>query len=219
MLVTLCSGASYFQTAPSTPSPGLNEAQRIVEEMRGMSMSAEAIGKPTSREEQRRQIIKRLHGLGASQTVIALSAALRDPDIQMRQNAALALIELGGGYSRDVTPPLDIRAALTALMDATADEDSGVRAWSAHAIAEMGPAATPAIPALVRLLRDSEEGPRNTACIALGRIGPAAAEALPALRHALNDPSSDVRGFARRAIDRIEGKSTPWIRTHARVAQ
>ena len=70
-----------------------------------MSMSAEAIGKPTSREEQRRQIIKRLHGLGASQTVIALSAALRDPDIQMRQNAALALIELGGGYSRDVTPP------------------------------------------------------------------------------------------------------------------
>ena len=140
--------------------------------------------------------------------MIALSAALRDPDVQMRQNVALALIELGGGYSLHAKPPLDIRAALTALIDATADEDSDVRGWAAHAIAEMGPAATPAIPALVRLLGDSEEGPRTTACIALGRIGPAAAEALPALRHALNDPSSDVRGFARRAIDRIEGKST-----------
>ena len=37
------------------------------------------------------------------------------------------------------------------LIESTKDPDSHVRAWAAHAIAEMGPAGEPAIPALLTL--------------------------------------------------------------------
>jgi len=121
----------------------------------------------------------------------------------MRRNAALALINLGGGYLAEARPRLDIRGVTPALIRATEDADAGVRAWAAHALAEMGPGAEPAIPALIRLLSDQEEGPRNTGCLALGKIGPAAKEALPALREALHDPGKDVRGFAQQAIEKI----------------
>jgi HEAT repeat protein len=81
-----------------------------------------------------------------------------------------------------------------------------VRAWAAHALAEIGPDAKDAVPALIKLLKDSDEGPRNDSCMALGDIGPVAIDALPALRNALNDPSKDVRQFAQRAIDKIQNK-------------
>jgi hypothetical protein len=188
------------QTFPATA-----QAQRAVERMRGTSMTLQGGGKPTDRELTRREITRQLHDLGPA-AIAALVQALRDPDVQMRRNAALALINLGGGYSPEAKPPLDTRAALPSLIDATRDADADVRGWSAHAIAEIGAAAQPAIPALLELLHDPEVGPRNTSCMALGRIGPAAREALPALRDALNDPSSDVRRFAQIAIGRIEGR-------------
>lgn len=188
------------QTFPSTA-----DAQRAVERMRGMSMTLQGTGKPTDRELKRREVTRQLHDLGPA-AIAALVQVLRDPDVQMRRNAALALINLGGGYSAEAKPPLDTRAALPGLIDATRDADTDVRGWSAHAIAEIGAAAQPAIPALLELLHDPEVGPRNTSCMALGRIGPAASEALPALRDALNDPNSDVRRFAQIAIQRIEGR-------------
>ena len=123
----------------------------------------------------------------------------------MRRNAALALINLGGGYSPEAKPPLDTRAALRSLIDATRDADADARGWSGMPLRKRR-AAEPAIPALLELLHDPEVGPRNTSCMAFGRIGPAAREALPALRDALNDPSSDVRRFAQIAIGRIEGR-------------
>jgi hypothetical protein len=179
------------------------KADRAVESMRGMSMILQPGGKPTDRELRRSAITQQLHDLGAP-AILALTRALRDSDVQMRQNAALVLIYLGGGHGPEAQPALDTRAALPSLINATRDPDGDVRGWAARAIAEMGPAAEPAIPALVTLLRDPQEGPRNTSCIALRRIGPAASPALPALREALKDPSVVVRGFARRAIERIE---------------
>lgn len=120
-------------------------------------------------------------------------------------HAELVLIELGGAYSHFMDPKhkVNIRVAIPALIIATQDSDTAVRAWAAHALAELGPDAKEAVPVLLRLLKDREEGPRNTSCIALGRIGPAAKEALPALRETLNDPSEDVRRFAQQAIENI----------------
>ena len=200
-IIGVCSAlmlsASFAQTSP--------EAKHVVEQMRGMSMTIQGAGRMTEREAKRRAITKQLHDLGPA-AIFALARVLHDSDVQMRQNAALVLSNLGGGYEEETKPSLDTRAALPALIDALTDDDRDVRAWAAGAIGWMGQASEPAIPAFVKLLRDPYEGARNNACIALGRIGPAASEALPVLREALNDPSRDVRGFAAVAIQRIEGK-------------
>jgi HEAT repeat protein len=156
-------------------------------------------------EQRRSEITASLRGLG-DEAIGALARALGDVDVQMRRNAALVLIDLGGGYSAEAQTKVNTLSALSALIQATRDSDRDVRGWAAHAIAEIGPRAQPAVPALVTLLRDTEEGPRDTACIALGNIGPGAAEALPALQLALTDPRPNVRGFAQRAIDRIQAK-------------
>lgn len=185
------------------------EAERLVEQMRGFSMqpgaSPRSDGTTDPRELRRQEITEQLRDLG-KQAVPALVHALADPHVQMRRNAELVLIELGGAYchSMDQKLKVDIREAVPSLIVATEDTDSTVRAWAAHAIAEVGPDAWEAIPVLIKLLKDPEEGPRNTGCIALGRIGPAAKEALPALREALNDPSKDVRSFAQQAIENIQ---------------
>ena len=181
------------------------EAARVVELMRGISMQSpggsRSDGKPDPREERREDIKNRLRALG-EKGVLALAKTLEDPDVLMRRNAELVLIYLAGGY--DGKPKVDIKAALPALLKATEDGDADVRAWAAHAIGEIGPAAKEAVPALVKLLEGKDEGPRNTSCMALGAIGPAAKDALPALRKSLKDPSKDVRQFAAAAIERIE---------------
>lgn len=188
---------------PSSNSKVQTEAEQIIERMRGHSMLLPAAPRSDLRidptEQRRRAITKELRRLGGP-AVTALARALKDVEVQMRQNAALMLINVGGGYSIEAQPKLDIRAAMPVLIKATEDVDPNVRAWAAHALAEIGPDAKVALPALLKLLKDREEGPRNTGCMALGRIGPAAKSALPALREALNDPSKDVRRFAQQAI-------------------
>ena len=205
----LLSVASGGQEPPRPVAPPTEaEASQVVERMRGFSMrlsaAAPSDGRPDAAQLRRKEIIKSLRRLGAG-ALPALTRALSDPEVQMRRNAALALVYLGGGHLAEARPRLDINGAMPGLIRATEDEDADVRAWAAHALAEMGPGAAPAVRALIRLLSDKEEGARNTSCLALGRIGPAAEAALPALREALHDPSSDVRGFARQAIESIAG--------------
>lgn len=192
--------------APPRLAAAPPDASQVVEQMRGFSMQLSpgvpSDGKVAPEQRRRKEIIKSLRRLG-DRALPALSRALSDADVQMRRNAALALINLGGGYVAEAQPRLDIRGAMPALIRATEDADADVRAWAAHALAEMGSGAASAIPALIRLLSDKEEGPRNTSCLALGKIGPAARVALPALREALHDPSGDVRRFAQQAIEKI----------------
>ncbi len=182
-----------------------DEAKQIVEQMRGISMQLapgpRSDGKPDPKEERKQEIIDQLRQLGGK-AVPALVLALGDSDVQMRRNAELVMIHLAGPY--DSKPRIDIKEALPALLKATEDPDADVRAWAAHAIAEIGPGAKEAIPALIKLLQGQSEGGRNTSCMALGAIGPEAKDALPALRKALDDPSKDVRQFAQAAIKRIE---------------
>jgi HEAT repeat protein len=98
---------------------------------------------------------------------------------------------------------LDVREALPGLMQALADRDSYVRAWSAQVIGEIGSEAVNAVPALIQLLDNADDASRNSACIALGKIGAAAKDALPFLVKALNDASPYVPVCAEQAIANI----------------
>jgi HEAT repeat protein len=154
-------------------------------------------------ERRRRELYDQLRQLG-KEGVEALSRGLRDKDVQLRKNVALAFGALAGGWFDPSWPKLDIRAGLPALITALQDSDGSVRAWSAQAIGDIGPGAARAVPALVMLLSSTDEGDRISACIGLRGIGPGAQEALPALRTSLADPSRDVRRFAELAIKSIQ---------------
>jgi HEAT repeat protein len=154
-------------------------------------------------EQRRRELYEQLRQFG-NEGVEALSRGLRDKDVQLRKNVALAFGLLAGGWFDVSWPKLDIRSALPALIAALQDSDGNVKGWSAQAIGEIGSDAVQAVPALVTLLASADEGSRNSACIGLRGIGPPAKEALPALRKSLTDPSADVRRFAELAINSIQ---------------
>jgi HEAT repeat protein len=159
-------------------------------------------------ETRRQQVYDELHALGPA-SVPALAHALRDPDPEMRRDVAVALDVVGGGWWQfpDGGAKLDLRPALPALLTALQDSDSGVRAWAARDISDMGAAAATAIPRLRAMLQSSDAESRGAACDALGAIGFPARDSLPELQRALNDSSPAVRQAARDAITRIDRDS------------
>jgi HEAT repeat protein len=156
-------------------------------------------------ESRRQKVYDELHALGPA-SVSALARALRDPDAEMRRDVAVALDVIGGGWWHfpDGDAKLDLRPALPALLATLGDSDSGVRAWAAQDISDMGAAAATAVPHLRAMLHSTDAGSRSTACSALGRIGSPARGALPQLRTALSDSSPEVRQAARDAIASID---------------
>jgi HEAT repeat protein len=158
---------------------------------------------PPPAEVKRRRIYDQLRAY-SSAAVPALARGLESPDVSIRSNSALALEVLSERWPRDQTP-IDIRAALPALVVALDDPDSMTAGRAAQAIGNMGAYGRPAVPGLVKMLKSTDEGLRNSACIGLRGIGPAAKDALPALEQALSDPSDDVRRFAQLAITSIHG--------------
>jgi HEAT repeat protein len=155
-------------------------------------------------EARRQQVYDELHALGPA-SVPALARALRDPDPEMRGDVAVALDVVGGGWWHfpDGGPKLDLRPALPALLAALQDSDTGVSAWVAQDISDIGPGAAIAVPRLRAMLHSSDPQSRGAACNALGAIGSAARPALPDLRRALADSSPEVRQSARDAITSI----------------
>jgi HEAT repeat protein len=215
MLSALVSGAMTLLALTGTvamgPPAGLSssvqdQAERVVQQLRQLPTPLPATGRSDGSidpvEQRRRELYSELRQLGPD-ALPALARGLKDPDIQLRRNVALALNVLAGNWYNRSKERMDIRAALPALIAALQDADGSVRAWSAQAIGEIGPDATQAVAALVMLLGNADEGSRNSACIALYGIGPAAKAALPALEKALTDPSADVRRFAQRAVEKI----------------
>jgi HEAT repeat protein len=156
-------------------------------------------------ESKRQRVYDELHSLGAP-SVPALARALRDPDPEMRRDAAVALDVIAGGWWHfaDGGSKLDMRPALPALLMALKDADPGVRAWAAQDISDIGEGAATAVPLLRAMVHSPDPGSRGSACIALGGIGPAARGALPDLRQALSDSSPEVRQSARAAIGSID---------------
>jgi hypothetical protein len=184
-------------------------AERIVGSVWNFSMSRAGVapghGRLSPEELLTKAIMKELHDLGRD-VLPALILGLQDPAVQLRQNAAFVLLSLGGGFSGETLPKIDIRETLPTLIAMLDDSDGLVRAWSAQAIGQIGPDAAAAVSALMTLLANADEGSRISGCIALRQIGPAASPALPALQRALNDSSADVRRFAQLAIDVIQKK-------------
>jgi HEAT repeat protein len=187
--------------------PVQSQADALVQQLRSLPTplpaSAPSHGSVPPEERRRHELYAQIGRLG-EEGVLALSRGLRDSDVQLRKNVALAFNVLAGDWFDRSWPKLDIKKGLPALVAALQDSDASVRAWSAQAIGEIGPDAAQAVPALVTLLSNADEGSRNSACIALRGIGPAAKEALPALRNSLADPSKDVRLFAALAIQSIQ---------------
>jgi HEAT repeat protein len=77
---------------------------------------------------------------------------------------------------------------LPVLISRLEDTEPVVRSQAAVALASMGAAAEPAVPALIKSLRAKNIG----AALALERVGPAAKNAVPALRDALADTTTAI---------------------------
>jgi HEAT repeat protein len=89
------------------------------------------------------------------------------------------------------------------LIDELKDEDFVVRKIAAWSLGDLGPEASPAVPALIEALKDSDRFVRRAAAWTLGRIGPAAAPAVPALTEALHDQDRAARFKVAEALGRI----------------
>jgi hypothetical protein len=120
-------------------------------------------------ELQRQEITRRLRALD-KEAIPLLIVALKDPDAQMRRNAAFLLMDFAAGVTVEARPKLDIQPALPELIAALEDIDDLVRSWSAQAIGDAGPSAAIALPALRRALTDPNEDVRRFARISIDKI-------------------------------------------------
>jgi HEAT repeat protein len=123
--------------------------------------------------------------------ITALVGALKDPDRDVRRNAAHALS--GFENARIVEP-------MTSLLK---DEDVQLRKHAANALARLGDER--AVPALITALKDADPEVRVHAARALGQVGDA--RAVDPLTAALKDENVNVRRTAIRALGAIaDGK-------------
>jgi uncharacterized sulfatase len=102
------------------------------------------------------------------------------------------------------------RAALPALVELLADEDSAVRYWGAVGLRALGEDGRDAIGSLRAALEDSSPSVRLAAADALWRLG-RDAEALPVLGAGLEDESEHVRLHAAIVLDEMDGKARPLL--------
>ena len=101
-------------------------------------------------------------------------------------------------------PTVALPSSVSGLAEALSDPREGVRFGAAQALADMGPAAAPAVPALIRALSDSSQDVRDGAAVALGEIGPAASSAVPSLVRVMrSDFYLDARWSAALALGKI----------------
>lgn len=177
----------------------------LVQQLKDIRPRMPAGGPPTEPEILRRRIYEELLDWGTA-SVPALTAALQDPDVRLRQHAALALGILGGGwYPFECGPAkIDIEQALPDLVRALNDGDAQVRAWSTQAIGGLGETGETAVPRLIQLLESGDLSARYSAVRALELIGPPAISALPTLERLLSDPDDDIRRATARAVERIQ---------------
>jgi HEAT repeat protein len=151
-----------------------------------------SLGKPGLDGETRKAVVTTLVKLVDAkdkEAIDALSRVLRDPDPEVRINAALALGNIGGG---------EAAVAVAVLREALKQSDAAIRSQAAAALKNIGPQAAPAVPDLVASLNDKNEQVRILSAVALGSIGKDAASAVPDLVHVLKKKNEQfqVRAFA-----------------------
>jgi hypothetical protein len=177
----------------------------------------------------RRRAVEALGNLGpevAPEAIQPLLLAMKDPRDAVREQAVLAVGKYGEA-GKAALPALREAAmsdassvrpeAALSIWRLTKEANSvlpllrkllkdGDLPWeAAEVLAEMGPAAEPAVPDLILAL-DEDETMQIYAAEALGKIGPGARSALPALQKLLDHKEEGVRKTAQRAIAAIEAK-------------
>jgi HEAT repeat protein/beta-lactamase regulating signal transducer with metallopeptidase domain len=149
---------------------------------------SESQGQPKTKEQEEAE----------GRLIVALSAALDDPDAAVRMSSAQALGSL--------SDPRAVEALLDALRT---DRDAGVRKMAAWALGEIeSPAAVGGLSQAAR--SDESVDVREMAVWALGEIE--SPEAVPALGAALRDSGVEVRRMAVWALGEIESpESVEWL--------
>ncbi|HLY07741.1 MAG TPA: HEAT repeat domain-containing protein [Planctomycetota bacterium] len=163
-------------------------------------------------------------GVAGPEDVPKLQAALQDPSVDRRREAAENLGRIGRAAkgavpalaqaSHDPDPQVRVSAARSVglleperdgvrpvLEEALKDAAPAVRRAAAEALGDLGPPARPSVPALAALLEDSDLAVRWGAAEALGRLGGDAEDAVASLAVALRDPS--IRSIAADALGAI----------------
>ncbi len=153
-----------------------------------------------------------------SRATEALISALKDSDVKVRRDAALALWEM---RAPEAVGPLiaalkdsdaDVRRkavlglseigdkrAVAPIIECLKDEDAEVRAKATLALSELH--AADAVVALIAALKDADPEVRRKATLALGEVGDE--RAVDALTDALHDSDAEVRSKATSALRRI----------------
>ena len=120
-------------------------------------------------------------------SVPLLVRALEDVRAEVRNDASLALVEIGPSVISAVTPSL--RSSM-----------AGVRIEACEILGHMGVAAASVVPDLLVSLADQDEQVVRAAAMALGNVHSNAAVCVPALRKLLASDSVPVRIVASRAL-------------------
>jgi HEAT repeat protein len=150
-------------------------------------------------------------GVGGSEVMPTLLAALKDEDARVRAGAAEDLGRL---------PEAD-RAVRDSLSAALGDPDPFVRVFAAEALVRVQADTPAAVAVLCEALGQEEAAVRTAACAALAEAGRPAAGALRALTRALaRDPDAVVRATAAYAIGQLgpEGRLSAGGRVKAVAA-
>jgi HEAT repeat protein len=142
----------------------------------------------------RRQAVRALIDLQIADkmVVVAFAAALRDPDLAVRHDAAAGLL-----YQGD-----NARPAVKALLAALRDPHARVRQRVVLALNAIDGEGKVVLPAVAELLRDRDPALRATAVEVLGQYGE---DAVPLLLTALRDGNARVRKGALATLESVEG--------------
>jgi HEAT repeat protein len=125
-----------------------------------------------------------------------LTRLLKDPNPDVRRNAAVSIGELG----------VAVRSVASSLTAALGDENPAVRVAAADALLELG---IDSVPVLSESLSSANVNARRSAISALGRLGSDAYEAMPKLTSLADDP--DVGNDATGALEQLGEYAVPAI--------
>lgn len=126
-----------------------------------------------------------------SKIAALIKPALDDPDLEVRQNAALTLANIGGP---------EAAPALRILVEALRNGDAELKAQAAAAIGNLGDAAASAVDPLIKALASPDKDLRKHAALALGGIGEKAEPAIGPLVKLLSNLAEDFEARVEAAV-------------------
>jgi HEAT repeat protein len=120
-----------------------------------------------------------------------LTKGLKDPEVEIRRNAALAFANIGGPESAVAVP---------VLLEALRNGEVSLRRQAALAFSPIGPAAREAVSELRKALTDPDEEIRHNAAVSFIGLKEVGEPALPDLVKRMADKNESVRVRAQAAV-------------------